>query len=332
MAAKTTWPRPNGRNGTAATKKVYFESPTIEVDNQQLVIRVRDMTPDEATKLLENHNDVNRPFSQAVIQKLSRDMQEGAFRVNGDTICFDLDNRVVDGQNRLRAIAESGQTQMIIEIAGFDPQVIVTKDLGKSRSVLDILTINGFTIKNASIVIGAASILMIGSKRHNKLGQDRKRIAAYVVSNLERLEETAVWAKATSNSSDKVRIKTTNRHILSSSPLAALSIIMEDQGANRTDVRAYLTALATGSVPPRLGVVNDDERYEIIKLTRNVLREKYPLIREGGTQFPQLLQVMAMLVVSFNRLKKPEGDVLRQVRLAKLADRYYDGANFPKAI
>lgn len=322
--------QPQNGNSTA-TPQTYFTSPTIDVDGQQLTIRIRDITPDEATQLLADHNDVNRPFSTAVIQKLARDMRDDAFRVNGDTICFDLDGRVLDGQNRLRAIAESGLTQTIIEIAGLNPQVMDTKDLGKGRTVLDILSINGYTIKNATVVIGAASILMIGAKNLTKLGQDRKRVAAYVIENLERLEETALWAKDVSIRSDKVRIRTTNRHILSAAPLTALSIIMEDQGASRDDVRTYLTALGTGTIPPNLGVVTEKERYEIIDAARRWLRESYPLIREGGTQFPQLLRVMGTLIAVYNRLKMPQGDVLRQVRLRKFTDNHYDSAHFPKA-
>lgn len=317
---------------TIGTNRLYFESPLINVDEQQLVIRIRDMSPIEAEALLSEHNDVNRPLSRLSVEKLTRDMRDGTFRVNGDTICRDVDDRILDGQNRLRAIADSRKPQTVIEIVGLDPKVMDTKDLGKSRTVSDILVINGYNIKEAATVVGAASIMMIGSKHLSGHANDRKRIAAYVVANLERLQDAAIWAKGVAKSSDKVRIRTSNRHILSSGPLAALSMIMEDQGANREEVRAYFRALATGTIPPDLGMVTEKERFELINAMRNWLRLSYPLIREGGSQFQQLLRIMSTLVLAFNRLKKPEGDILRQVRLSKINDRHYDAATFPRAL
>lgn len=106
---------------------------TAEVDGQTLEFILRDVDPELAEEYL-GYNKRNRRAKKALIDSLTIDMTESAFRFNGDTVRFDADGTLIDGQHRLRAIIASGVTVPMLIIDGFDPSVMDTVDQGISRN------------------------------------------------------------------------------------------------------------------------------------------------------------------------------------------------------
>lgn len=117
------------------------------------------VTPEMATQWLKEYNKNNRPIRRYRVLEMARDMRDGLFLRNGDSIKFDKNGRLIDGQHRLSACVESGcvlRDQLVI--VGLDPECIDTIDSGAKRTAADKLKMNG--VKNSVVVSTAAKILV----------------------------------------------------------------------------------------------------------------------------------------------------------------------------
>jgi hypothetical protein len=94
--------------------------------------------PDMATAWLER-NTRNRPLRKSYAQDLSRDMANGRWNFAGETIKFDWDGVLMDGQHRLEAIRISGTTQEFVVVPNLEPKAMRVIDTGAKRSAADAL-------------------------------------------------------------------------------------------------------------------------------------------------------------------------------------------------
>jgi hypothetical protein len=106
------------------------------------------ITPSIATAMLEK-NTKNRRIDMNVVRHLADLMKAGKWRENGETIKFSSDGQMIDGQHRLSAIVLSGCTVPIEIREGLDADVIPTIDIGKKRTVSDVLKIMGRSNTNS---------------------------------------------------------------------------------------------------------------------------------------------------------------------------------------
>lgn len=101
--------------------------------------------------LAENYlkfNAKNRKVSIKHLNFLSKEMKSGRFIENGESIVFDKDGQLKDGQHRLRAIVITGLSYFIPVVRGVDKSSMATYDTGKNRSASDILSLNNFLYPN----------------------------------------------------------------------------------------------------------------------------------------------------------------------------------------
>jgi hypothetical protein len=131
---------------------------------QQLV------TPEMAKEYLKA-NTKNRKVDRFRVNHYAHLLKSGQFMSNGDTIRFDWNGVLIDGQHRLMAIAKTGIAATFIVVKGLNPETFKTIDMGKLRSNSDIFAIEG--IKNSTnISSGIGRYLklmkgMNGSRRAN---------------------------------------------------------------------------------------------------------------------------------------------------------------------
>lgn len=116
---------------------------------------IQTITPDEAEVMLKK-NTRNRPICPATVKELSREMIEGKWKLNGDTLCFSGD-ALIDGQHRLLACIKSGVPFTTLVVDGVEADVFATKDSGKRRSAADTLSVQGET--NAAAISAALVIV-----------------------------------------------------------------------------------------------------------------------------------------------------------------------------
>lgn len=105
------------------------------------------ITPEVAKRILE-HNNVNRPLSRAQVAHYARQMANGQWRMNGETISISDKGNLVNGQHRLHAIIAADTPVRILVVRGVDENTFATFDGGKNRSLRDVLSIA--QIKNAN--------------------------------------------------------------------------------------------------------------------------------------------------------------------------------------
>jgi len=108
-----------------------------------LVVRAVDVTPEIATYWLENRRS-NRGLKHKSIAKLKRAMEADQFILNGETVVFATDQHdsLIDGQNRLEAVVQSGATVPMLVVFGVG-DVMTTLDTGTARSITDVLRVRG---------------------------------------------------------------------------------------------------------------------------------------------------------------------------------------------
>jgi hypothetical protein len=125
-----------------------------------LVVRVVEITPKLAAEWLQ-YNTRNRKIKPEKVRQFVDDMQAGKWTLNGETMLFSwmpvVDAwQLDDGQNRLRAIMESGVTihQLVVFGSPFD-ETIRTTGSGATRTAAEMLQIYGED--DTSILSGAVT-------------------------------------------------------------------------------------------------------------------------------------------------------------------------------
>jgi hypothetical protein len=126
------------------------ESPSQAED---VTVNLETVTPSIAERWLEA-NENNRSLSNKYVSRYAKLMDEGEWMVAPDAIAFDTEGRLINGQHRLNAIIEHGESQRFIVARGLDPQVFMATDGGKTRQASDALDIEGY--KNYSQLAAVA--------------------------------------------------------------------------------------------------------------------------------------------------------------------------------
>jgi hypothetical protein len=111
---------------------------------QQVIVKI---TPEDASKIISDHNQGNR-FLRALGSKyISRQILNGEWiEDHPQPICFSA-NTLVDGQHRLAGIAMSKKSVWASVRFGVDPEMIKYMDTGISRSLCDRIAF----VENANI-------------------------------------------------------------------------------------------------------------------------------------------------------------------------------------
>jgi len=105
-------------------------------------MRVEVITPEKATEWLK-HNTCNRPLSQRHAATLAAAIIADQWELNGESVKFNGDGTLVDGQHRLTAIIKAGKAIKCYVARGLSAESYDTVDQGKSRSLADVLARHG---------------------------------------------------------------------------------------------------------------------------------------------------------------------------------------------
>lgn len=114
--------------------------------------------PDEAKRWLAT-NVRNRHLRKAQVAAYARDMAAGRWKFTGESIKFDRDGHLLDGQHRLAAIEQSGVSITMPVMRGLDPDVQHNMDAGIKRLGSDALALDGH--KNTNILAAAARLAIL---------------------------------------------------------------------------------------------------------------------------------------------------------------------------
>ena len=109
-----------------------------------------EVTPALAHELLELNISGQRSLSQAAVERYATDMSTYDWIFNGAAILISNENKLIDGQHRLNAIAESGVSQVLLIVRGVSTEAMQTVDTNRRRSYADTLKMK--KIKNHTVV------------------------------------------------------------------------------------------------------------------------------------------------------------------------------------
>lgn len=129
-----------------------------------LDIQVENIGKSKAIEYLKK-NIHNRKPVRANIDFLKNEILEGRFLLNGQTITFDIDGNLADGQHRLIAISELDIQVPLIVVRGVGKDSFKTIDTGRTRGGADVLSIE--KIPYHSVVASAIQRIL------HKFHQDR---------------------------------------------------------------------------------------------------------------------------------------------------------------
>lgn len=119
--------------------------------HKEITMGVEEISPELAMDILGRQTD-NRPICDRRVEHYRRQIEEGRWQINGQTIVFDWFDRLIDGQHRLWAIHFSEKRVKLCVVRGVDPATFVTIDTGDPRNAQDILGIRGEV--NAVVLAG----------------------------------------------------------------------------------------------------------------------------------------------------------------------------------
>jgi hypothetical protein len=117
--------------------------------HRELEISFELVSPELAREWLDSNSLQQRGISEKSVSQYSSQIQKGIWHSdNGESIKFSCDKEgdeaLIDGQHRLSATANGDKSQVFMIIRNIDPDHIKSMDLGKKRSIMDILKVNGF--------------------------------------------------------------------------------------------------------------------------------------------------------------------------------------------
>lgn len=95
-------------------------------------------------------NELNRKISGVVVDKYARDMRDGRWQLNGQTIKIGVSGKLMDGQHRLEAVKKAGRPFYAIVVRGVPEAAFGSLDVGRRRALGEVLRDQGET--NTSVL------------------------------------------------------------------------------------------------------------------------------------------------------------------------------------
>ena len=187
-------------NSSAA--KINFSNNALSIPDMNIIERHRfksndvevalvQITPKLAEYMLNFLPENQRTVKDKLLSHLCSDIQNGWWsKSNGETIKFNKEGLLIDGQHRVRAVFRTGVPIESLVVFGCDSNGIETIDAGQNRSLSDVFKIFGFD--NYTHISAMTSMIM----QYEKLGYicswtpSRKSALTFARQNNSSLQES----------------------------------------------------------------------------------------------------------------------------------------------
>ena len=172
-------------------------TPTVRETHDMNVQQIN-LTPDHAQQLLDTMG-ANRRLSQPAVQRMAGDILEGRWVDNGETIKLNHGGRLIDGQHRCAAVVKAGVSIPIIMVKNLSDHAQDTVDIGRPRSVGDMLTIQGHAY--ASQIAAVAKLVILYDAHSDQvwspmIAPSKPEIVTFANGHIELLELVVRDARA----------------------------------------------------------------------------------------------------------------------------------------
>lgn len=132
------------------------------MEKYQITSQIETITPAIAAEYLKN-NETNRPLSQAVVKSYCETMKRGEWLLNGESIDFDWNGNLLNGQHRLNAVVKSGVTIQSFVVRNLNPKCYTSYDCGRNRTTGQLIGMQGvMNYNNVAACVRCSLILKRG--------------------------------------------------------------------------------------------------------------------------------------------------------------------------
>jgi len=201
----------------------------------ELTVKMVKITPEVAANYLK-FNTKNRKDKAKHINFLANQMISGDFLENGESIVFDFNGALLDGQHRLKAIIKSGLSYNIPIVRGAKPLSLATYDTGKNRSASDILDLNGFKYSgHLSILIKSINSYSLKGRKNSEFASKSREEGLTNQQVLEYCQENYEWLSPMIIECSKISNKSTT-NVMQSTRMALISYMI---GGKTPDAEVY---------------------------------------------------------------------------------------------
>lgn len=156
------------------------------------------LTPAIAQRLLEANED-NRPINQRMVNEIASDIENGFWRLNGETIIVSREGLLNDGQHRLEAVIKTGKPIETAIMFGVERDTRLTTDMGRQRSAGNFLAMDKTANANNAAAVSKTLIeFNEGIYRQGGTGGGRvptkQEIRDFYLNNRKRVDNAVSFA------------------------------------------------------------------------------------------------------------------------------------------
>lgn len=217
------------------------------------------VTPDMALTWLTERNNRNRRIREARVKEYADAMQHGRWMHTGESIIFDRQGQLLDGQHRLKAIFDAGVSVWCVLVEGVDPEAFSHIDTGAKRTTADVLDIAGY---RGTTVLAAAARLCIHLEKIEAGQMPFLRLGSKGPAS----EEILAWINDHPELSHSLKLPPSrNDESVWQPPSLFRALHWRTAQASREDAASFFQRLADG-----VGLVGDDP---ILRLREMLLAE-----------------------------------------------------------
>lgn len=230
-------------------------------------------------------------IQQSTVDTYARDMLGDRWVFNGDPIRFSATGLLLDGQQRLWAIVQSGCTQRFVVIRGLPEPAQLTMDLGKRRTPKDQLAMAHIRVSNTL----AAAIGVYLTWMNGRFFGDQVRAKITTTQKVE-------FAQLNPDKVERFRSLEANAGKLPCKPSVALAVSVRLHEIDDGDADDFFSSLVTGA--------NLETSSPILTLRNRLMR-----VREQRLNLPER-DLVAFFVIAWNawrdgrsmtKLQRPQG-------------------------
>ncbi len=189
--------------------QVFDSQPATPASKPQITATVETITPEIAQQYLDRNIENNRRINSRRVTDYSNKMRAGRWAL-ANTICFDVNGRLQDGQHRMNAVVRAGIPIQFVVVRGFPPGAVQYIDLGQKRSALNIASVKGMKTDGFALSTSRAMLIprfgcnswdpnnadSLLSVAIYQAFQDSINLATKGVSDIKRSDIAAVIARA----------------------------------------------------------------------------------------------------------------------------------------
>jgi len=256
-------------------------------------VRAGIMTPALAQKLLDGHNTENRPLKNASIKTVTRALQTERWLLTHEAVALSTDRFLLDGQNRLVGIVNTGIPAPVFVFVGMDPRTKFVVGQQSVRTAADAFSMAGIPDPNNA----AACVRTVTMFDKPFIAWHGFRMSNDEVIDAYR-EDPDGFARAVRDAANTIGQSRKIKRVRCSVSTMAAAIYLIRKGNTRKLVDEFLEGLRTGA-----NLREGDPRSSLVDWFTWVAVGKHPTAR---------YEPFAMVVLAWNGWV--QGDQVRNLK------------------